>query len=135
MHNVKLQSTWHFCVDLVASCKREQFWQWPTNVQRDRSPHCPQSTFSSVHICSSEMSKEYIRKLRPEQISCLNVEAIPDNDGCVRGAVLGPDQKQSAGSKVFAIVSLLVFVSWPYFMFFLAIASAFFLDILSHSGI
>lgn len=56
----------------------------------------------------------------PEYFNVYNRE---DSDGCVRGSILPVGQKQSLASKSVALVTLLVFIAWPYFMFALCIAS------------
>jgi hypothetical protein len=60
----------------------------------------------------------------PDRIASLNLKNEPSEDGCVRGSVLGPGQKQSLPSRIFSVLTLLIFTSWPYFMFWLCLASA-----------
>jgi hypothetical protein len=61
-----------------------------------------------------------------ERIKALNVENKPDaSDGFVRGSILPLGHKQSALSYVTAVLTLALFISWPYFVALLAISSAF----------
>ena len=62
--------------------------------------------------------------LTPERLACLNVHNEPDEDGAVRGRVL--PNVQPPFNKAVALITLVIFVSWPYFMFALMISSAFF---------
>lgn len=62
----------------------------------------------------------------PERIRALNVENKPDaSDGFVRGSILPLGQRQSTLSYATAVVTIALFIFWPYFVAILSILSAF----------
>ena len=60
----------------------------------------------------------------PERYECLNVGNKPDQDGIVRGRVLPEGARQSTVNRIVALSTMILFMSWPYFMLCLFIASA-----------
>jgi hypothetical protein len=58
------------------------------------------------------------------RIAALNLQNVPDDkDGAVRGRVLG-ERKQCLVDKIIALSTLVTFISWPYLILGLVIASA-----------
>lgn len=58
------------------------------------------------------------------RVDALNLENTPDKDGIVRGSILPVGMKQSSLNYIVAVVTLSLFVSWPYVVALLFLSSA-----------
>ena len=58
------------------------------------------------------------------QSSHVNLDNKADADGFVRGSCLPEGVDQAPLSRAVALITLFTFISWPYFMFWLFVASA-----------
>jgi asparagine N-glycosylation enzyme membrane subunit Stt3 len=61
-----------------------------------------------------------------DRVAALNLNNAPDKSGIIRGSILAPGQKQKRINHMVALSTLVLFISWPYFIFFLLVLSALF---------